>query len=212
MRAYVQPEDGVDAIHGAVLDHADGAALVLLVRGLLGRLEEEPDSPAWQLAALVEFRQEARRADQHGDVRVVTAGVHDPWDGRAGADVVRLVDREGVHVGAERYDRAVRGSDLGDDAGAADASADAVAEGFHGASGDIGRAVFLERELRVAVEIAAEFDQLGFEPLGKGQEHGRCGCWARPGGRGATVYFSRAARTGRRPRPGTWRAVAQGDN
>src|SRR5690606_22763921 len=146
------------------------------------------------------------------DVRIVTAGVHDAGHGRAVGDVVRLVDREGVHVGAERDDRAVRGPDLGDDAGPADASADAVAEGLHGARGDVGGAVFLERELRVAVEIAAESDQLGFERLGKGQEHGRCGCWARPGGRGATVYFSRAARTGRRPRPGTWRAVAQGDN
>src|SRR5690606_2874991 len=107
-------------------------------------------------------------------------------------------------------DRAVRGSDLGDDAGAADASADAVAEGFHGASGDIGRAVFLERELRVAVEIAAEFDQLEFERLGKGQEHGRCGCWARPGGRGATVYHQRAVDA---PSPsGPWRGRAEGDN
>ncbi len=81
-----------EAVHQAVLDHglAAGAAF-------LGRLEDH-DGGAGEVARLGEV---ARRAEQHGGVPVMAAGVHLAGHGRLVGQVVRLLDRQRVHVGAQ---------------------------------------------------------------------------------------------------------------
>ncbi len=85
-------------VEDALVDH-DLRALV----ALLARLEHEDDVPGQVLAA---FGQQAGRADQHGGVQVVAAGVHGAVDGRAVVDGDAFLDRQGVHVGAQQHARA----------------------------------------------------------------------------------------------------------
>ena len=84
-----------EALHQAVLHHglAAGAAL-------LGRLEDH-DRGAGEIARLGEI---ARRAEQHRGVAVMAAGVHLAGHGRLVGQVVRLLDRQRVHVGAQPDD------------------------------------------------------------------------------------------------------------
>ena len=86
-----------EALHQAVLHHglAAGAAL-------LGRLEDH-DRGAGEIARLGEV---ARRAQQHRGVAVMAAGVHLARHGRLVGQVVRLLDRQRIHVGAQPDDRA----------------------------------------------------------------------------------------------------------
>ena len=84
----------------AVVEHAAGA-----VAGLLGRLEQRDHRAAPLFGRSGE---QPGRAEQAGDVHVVSAGVHDRHLGavRVGRDAVLaygrpvcLLDRQGVHVG-----------------------------------------------------------------------------------------------------------------
>jgi N-acetylmuramic acid 6-phosphate etherase len=95
-------------------------------------------------------------------VRVVSARVHHAGRGRTVGDVVRLVDRQRVHVGAQRHDgRAV--ADFGHDAGPAHAATHAEAQPLDGVCGDTGSAVLAECELGMLVQVPAHGDELGLE-------------------------------------------------
>ena len=87
-----------EALHHAVVEHglAAGAAL-------LGRLEDHHRG-AGEIARLGEI---ARGAEQHGGMAVMAAGVHLARHRRLVRQVVRLLDRQRVHVGAQP-DRLVR--------------------------------------------------------------------------------------------------------
>ena len=88
---------------------------------------------------------DARGAEQHRDVTVVTARVHVLPRARAVRDRVLLVDRKRVHVGAQhdRFPRSRPAQDA-DDAGLADPAVDVEAELAQTFPDQRGRAVLLE--------------------------------------------------------------------
>ena len=97
VRAVGRVVEAVDLVAGKALeqpvgDHRAGAA-----QALLGRLEDE-QGRAVEVAGLGEV---ARRAEQHGGVAVMAAGVHLARHRRAIGQVGLLLDRQGVHVGAQ---------------------------------------------------------------------------------------------------------------
>ena len=93
---------------------------------------------------------------------VVPAGVHRAVVFGGELEVVLLLNRERVHVGAERERRArLRPLDLGDDAGLGDARLYGYAVERAERFGDeCGRLVLLECEFGLPVEAAAERDDL----------------------------------------------------
>ena len=113
-RAVVQAEHalGREALEQALVEHPLAAAVA--AADLLGRLKDQVDG-AVEAAGL---GQVPGRAEQHGGVAVMAAGVHragvDRRPGQAGC----LLDRQGVHIGAQA-DRARprSGADHADHAG-----------------------------------------------------------------------------------------------
>jgi len=89
--------DAVDGLHGksleqAVVDHRLGPGLAFL-----GRLEDQHDGSRKPPS----LGQIARRAQQHGGMAVVAAGVHGVGVDRAIGPVGQFLDRQGVHVCAQ---------------------------------------------------------------------------------------------------------------
>ncbi len=76
-----------------VVDHRLGAGATFL-----GRLKHQNDG-AGKIACLGEV---SRRAQQHGGVTVMTAGVHLAGIGRRVIGAGGLDDRQRVHIGAQR--------------------------------------------------------------------------------------------------------------
>ena len=99
----MQREDLHHVVQAAGLDDLQRAA----GQDLLGRLEDQPD-PAGQLAEVGELGQQHADAEQDRGVHVVAAGVADALHRRAVRHVLGVVQRQGVDVGAQRDDRAVR--------------------------------------------------------------------------------------------------------
>ena len=115
-----------EAVHQPVLDHGVGAGTALL-----GRLEDH-DRVAGEIPGLGEI---AGRAQQHGGVAVMTAGMHQARRLGGMGQIGRLLDRQRVHVGAkpDHLDLALAGLpalDDADDAGLAKAGGDLVAAEF----------------------------------------------------------------------------------
>src|SRR5690606_23131578 len=156
----------------AVFDHPPRAA-----PPFLGRLEAEDDRAGDLIAPGIEH---PRRAEQDRRVAVVPAGVHRALDRRAVFDLVLLLDRQRVHVGAQeqRLAGAAAAQD-GLDAGDRDPGAHVFeADGAQPLGDDAAGARLLESQFRMAVEVAARLDQLR-QPLvdlvaqGRGHDHGR---------------------------------------
>ncbi len=122
-RHVMHPIDFLDAerVHEPVVDHRLRARAAFL-----GGLKDH-HRLAGEVAG---FSQAPRRAEQHGGVPVMPAGVHFPRDPGAIGEVGFFLDRQRVHIGAEP-DRARRGSpgaaNDADHAGAADSRLDLVA-------------------------------------------------------------------------------------
>ena len=111
-RPQVQADHGVDAVHDACLDHPGGAAGQRLLAGL----EQEADLAGEVLAHAGQHR---GRAEQDRRVAVVPAGVHDAGVLRCERQPGVLLDRQRVHVGADRERGPGRAADEApDDAGA----------------------------------------------------------------------------------------------
>ena len=86
---------------------------------------------------------------------VVAAGVHPPVVPRAVLEPRRLLDRKRVHVRAKPHRaRRVAGTKRPDHAGAADAAVDLEPEFLEPLRHQVGRAVLLEAELGVGVNVA----------------------------------------------------------
>ena len=153
------------ALHQPVVQHGERA-----LAPFLGGLEDEADG-AVEAAFLGE---ELRRAEQHGGVAVMAAGVH-----RAGilrAVVLRALfgDAQGIHVGPQRDGPvAAAAFERADDAGAAHAFGDLVEAELPQLGGDEGAgARLLEAELGMGVQVTPPSRHLPFEGI---QIHGhRC--------------------------------------
>jgi hypothetical protein len=77
------------------------------------------------------------------------------------------VDRQRVHVGADRqHGTGAAALDQADDTGPADTGAVADAQALKLARDDAGGAHLLEAEFRMRMDVAADFDQGGLDPLG----------------------------------------------
>ena len=145
---------GREALQKAVVEHDLGARLALL-----GRLEDEVDG-ALEGARR---RQVLGGTEQHRRVAVVAAGVHHPRVLRGVREVGRLVNGQGVHVGAQP-DRPALAPALPmhdpDDAGAADLLVHLV---------DAERAQLIGDECRRLVLLEGQFGVLVQMPPPQGQ-------------------------------------------
>ena len=146
-----------EAIHQAVADHRarPGAAL-------LRRLKDD-DGRAGEVAR---FRKVLRCAEQHRGMPVMPAGVHVSGHGGFIGELVRLLDRQRVHVGAEpdALARAFLAADHPDHAGLADARRDLVAtERLEPLSDEPGGAVDVVAQLRMRMQVAPPRGDLGMQ-------------------------------------------------
>ena len=169
-RGDVQPEDGRrrGVRQRALVDHRLGAARAAFEAFLVG-LEQELHR-AGELGAI--FRQDLGHAHQDGDMGVVTAGMHDaghlalPHGLRLGGEgqVDPLLDRQRIHVGAQRHDRAgLAALEHADHAGFADPGRDLVAQGAQVPGRQRRRARLVIGKLGMLMDVAPPGDDLGLE-------------------------------------------------
>jgi hypothetical protein len=140
-----------DRFHRKVLEESFVDHRLRAAEALLGRLEDEVDA-AVEISRL---RQVARRSQQHGCMAVMAAGMHLAFMARAVVEVVGLDDRQRVHIGPQPDGLlAIADPKRADDAGGAEAAMNLHAEFFQLAGDDVGRAVFLEPEFRMRMDVA----------------------------------------------------------
>ena len=109
---------------------------------------------------LTPLRQHARRAQQHGGMAVMPAGMHGSGVYAGVREAGRLVDRQGVHVGAKADGLgSVADPQLRHHAGAAQAALDAVTPGREALGHQIGGAVFLERQFWMLMNVMPHGDE-----------------------------------------------------
>ena len=124
---------------------------------LLRRLENHHRG-AGEIARLGEI---ARRAEQHGGVAIVAAGVHLARHRRFVGQIGRLLDRQRVHVGAQADHLArlaLAAVDHPDHAGSAEARHHLVAaEAFKFLGDGRRRALHVIEQFRVGVQIVPPF-------------------------------------------------------
>ena len=153
--AHVQAKRGVGLalLEEPFLDHHLGAVIALLAG-----LEHEHDAAG---QGGPPRGQHARGADQHGDVRVVTAGVHGAVDLGGEGQARVFLQGQGVHVGAQQHRPArpaavERGDDRGRLLSRARLQAEAVERFQHRLLGPRQG----EADLRVAMDAASERDRV----------------------------------------------------
>ena len=160
LRRQVQAVDLVDArpFEHARLDHRLGPA-----EDLLGRLEDEHRRPR-HLGAM--GGQDLGQGDGDRRVAVVAAGVHDAAGAGDERRVELLDQRQRVDVGAPG-DGAPRplATQHADHAGAADARAHVELGGVQPIGDDLRRPPLLERQLGMAMEVAAQHHQAVAPPV-----------------------------------------------
>lgn len=154
----VQGEGGVDAparrVQDALLDHRAGAVVALLTR-----LEHEDDIAVQRLAPV---REQGRGADEPGRVQIVSAAVHPTGDLGGVREPRPFGHRQGVHVAAQQHRAAgAAAAQHGRDGGEVPAERDVEGEAFERGEYLLLGAGKLEAELRLAVQRAAEPDQIG---------------------------------------------------
>ncbi|MNN29482.1 hypothetical protein D3C81_1430860 [compost metagenome] len=153
-----------------VLDHFARAAAAFL-----GRLEEQVNGA---IEGLV-LRKVVRRAEQHRGMPVVAACMHLARMLRAMAEGVGLLQRQGVHVGAQADGaRAAAVADHPDKPGGAEAAMHFDAPRLEVARDHVGRALFFEAEFRMGVDIAADRADFGLRLQDFGDELHDAGVWA----------------------------------
>jgi hypothetical protein len=149
-RVVVQAEDGVarKALEQAVFDHALRATAQ---PGFFGRLEHQ----VHRAAEVARARQLLRRAQQHGGVAVVAAGMHHAGVAAGVGLAGGFGDGQGVHVGAHGHAARARAprAQRAHHAVAADAACHRPAPVAQVARHQRGRVRFLERQFRVLVDV-----------------------------------------------------------
>ena len=150
-------DHGVQAFQRLLLNHQAAAAVAIgFTPFFFARLEEQAYFPRRSIRHFIE---QLGDAEQHGGMRVMAAGVHQAGGLRFVGDLVRFLDRQGIHIGANanrrppfadpRHHARLRHADFGFDAH--------VAQGIR----DQPRSpLFFKTQLRVHVNIAPPLDQL----------------------------------------------------
>ena len=161
-RLHVLAHDSPHVVsgEGILCEHERRSARVALLAGL-----EEPEDRALEVAAALQAQQ---HAVEHGGMHVVAAGVHDARMLRPPRHVGPLVDGQRVDVGAQHHGtpQVAAALDRGQHArGGGAAVGDAGARQLF--ADERGGGLLAERELRIAVQVAAE--RHGVE--------GCCGCF-----------------------------------
>ena len=147
-------KDGVNALQGALLYHADAAGLALVVGGFFAGLEEQAHG-AGQAALVGQLLEQGRRAHQHRRVRIMPAGVHNTGPLTVETAAVLFLDRQGVHIGAQPHQRPVVAADMADDTGLGHLRLRLDPQVQHRFVDKAGGAMFGEGQLRVLVNCAA---------------------------------------------------------
>ena len=142
--------DGRHAVHHAGRDHGLRASLPLF-----GRLEQETHG-----ARPAPPGQRPRGRGAHRDVAVVAAGVHRSLDRRGVGGARRFRDRQRVHVDPKEQRGAVLSPGFGEQAGPAESGAQRQAASLEERRDAGGRAPLAPGQLGMAVEVAAEGDDL----------------------------------------------------
>ena len=142
----------------ARFDHRLGATGGQFLR----RLEEEFHRTGKVVATL---QQQSRRAQEHGGVGVVTAGVHDAGRLRSVVDLVLFKDRKRIHIGAQQDCWPIAALAAADETGHAGLGYTGAhvfdAEGAQPVRHDAGRAEFLVSQFRMLVQITPVGDHAG---------------------------------------------------
>lgn len=150
----MQSQDPRNLVEDSLLDDRDRSPGKLL----LGGLEDHAD-PARELSCLLDAAQRERGSQHHGGVDVMPAGVGDALDSRGVVELGFLQHRQRVDVSAQgQADGAFTDVHVGSGAFHLHRVQPGGAQGFKDAFGGL---EFSERKLRVAVQFAAELDQLG---------------------------------------------------
>ena len=172
----VQPVDGVagEAVEQAIIEHGLGTAAPLF-----GGLEDQVHG-AGEIAV---FCKPARRAQQHGGVAVMAAGMHQAGVPRGVGNAGRLRDRQRVHV-CTQADHALAGPGAAD--GADDAELAHAGHGFDAPAAQMlgdeaSGAQLLHAQFGVGVDVLPDGGEFG-QPGGDGVDHGAghavgLGCW-----------------------------------
>jgi hypothetical protein len=151
----MKSEDGFrDRItEGAIIKHRWRTA-----RDLLGRLKDEQHVPGKRC---VQATQHASRRQENRDVAIVATSVHHTSVPRGVRDLILLLDRQGIDVGTERDEAAVRATaEAADYASPSDAFTNLQSEAAQRGGDASGRAVLLEGELGVGVQLSTKGHQL----------------------------------------------------
>jgi hypothetical protein len=127
-------------------------------RDLLGRLKDEQHVPGEHCA---QSTQHASHRQEDRNVAIVATGVHHTGIPRGVGDLILLLDRQGVDVGTERDEAAVGATaEATDYASPPDAFTNLQPEAAQRGGDASGRAVLLEGELRVGVQLSTKGHQL----------------------------------------------------
>jgi len=171
-------------VEDALFDHHPGATAALL-----GGLEEDLHGARELVPAVVQHPGDAH---EHRGVGIVAAGVHDAVVERLVLDIVLLVDRERVHVGAQQDDlsRPFSAPDQAGEPSRRDAGLDLLdPDGAEALLDEAGGLDLLEAELGVLVQVPPVGDNAGQDLVDivahTGTGHGhlgflRSGSWGRP--------------------------------
>ena len=143
----------VDLVDAEALDHAVVNHFATAPAAFFGGLEDDRDGSIEVPRLCKVFR----GAKKHRGVPVMSAGMHHAWRFRRICQPRLLMDRQGIHVGAQAY-RHPRSSGLAvdqpDDSRASDACHNLVASEFlELLLDDSGGAMHLEEQLRMRVEV-----------------------------------------------------------
>ena len=151
----------IDAVARETREQAIPQHRLRPAQALLGGLEDEVDGAVEGPG----FRQVLSRAQQHRGVAVMAAGMHQAGVLAGVRQVGRLLDRQGVHVGAQADGGlAVAVAQHADHAGLADAAMHLDAPFLQLLGHQVGRAVFLHADFRMGVDVApygGEFRLIG---------------------------------------------------
>ena len=160
LRPDAQAENGHDRriVQDALFNQERGAAVFARIV-LVARLEDEFDAA---VQAVPEGGQDHGRAQSDRGVQVVSGSVHHSGIEGFKGDVSQLLDRIGVHVGAQGDHGSGLGAvQHGDQPGPAYARPHFESERLQPAADELGRLPFPSRELRVHMDEAPDLDQLG---------------------------------------------------
>ena len=127
--------------------------------GFFRRLKNSPPSP--DAGAM----QCGDRTENHCRVGIMAAGVHDPWGAGGKIQRCRLLDGQGVEIGAQgnQVGAPARADRIGDESQSSGSGGDRNPLRSEASLEKGGRGEFLPAEFRMPVKVASDFEQLWSE-------------------------------------------------